>query len=154
MSKLFNFENINNIRILSLRSAVENDFETWYSSICRWYSRNFYTPLDKVEEMAPEVVLKVYYDDTYFKLASATDEESKKVLQEEIITLVYYKNKTAEDEKKELSEEQADEEWYQEELRKINESMTKESKPNLIDTEKDKEFVEFEDIPPDFEDEE
>lgn len=159
MSKIFNFEVINNIRILSLKEAVENNFETWYLSICRWYSRNFYTPLSKVEEMAPETVLKAYYDDIYYKLATSSDEESKKMLNEEIKSLVYQKTKTSEDVEAERTEEQADEEWYQEELRKINESMvtkdkTKKSNPNLIDTEKDKEFVEFEDVPPDFEDEE
>lgn len=154
MSSKFNYENLNNLRILSLKDAIENNFETWYASVCRWYSRNFYTPLVKVEEMAPEVILKTYYDDIYYKLATSNEKESRDHIEREVKAIIYSKNKTTKDIEQELEEEQADEEWYQEELRKINEQIAKEGvNPNLIDTQKDKEFVEFEDTPPDFEDE-
>lgn len=153
MNKKYNYENINNIKILSLRQSVEKTFDSWYSSICRWYSRNFYTPLSEVEDMPAEIVLKTYYDDVYYKLANANDEESQKMLKEEIERIVYQETKTSEDEEIEELIEQDDEEWYQEELRRINDNLAqKQAKPNLNNTEKDNEFVDFDEEPPNFED--
>lgn len=151
MNKAFNFENINSIKILSLKTAIDNSFEAWYSHICRWYSRNFYTPLPQVEDMAPEVVLKTYYDDLFYKLVNSEAEEAKKAVKEEIERIVYYETRTKDDVEAEKEAEVEDDEWYAEELRKINEKFDKnKDNPNLIDSGKDKEFVEFDDDPPDF----
>lgn len=155
MNKVFNYENLNNIKVLSLKQSVDNTFEAWYSSICRWYSRSFYTPLHLVEDMSPETVLKTYYDDLYYKLVNSSDEESQKILDEEIRRTIYLQKDPVAAEIEEVKAEQEDDEWYQEELRKINEELAKKgAKPNLIGIEKDSEIVEFEDTPPDFGEEE
>jgi hypothetical protein len=162
MSKLFNFENISNIKTLSLNEAVENGFKSWYSNICRWYSRNFYTPLLQVEEMPPEVVLKTYYDDVFYKLINSSEENAQKAIQEEIESLVRFKTNPLEAEMEKSQREKEDDEWYEKEIEKLNKQFEeKENKnanlknnqePNLnkTDNAKDKEFVEFDDPPPTF----
>lgn len=148
--KDFDYENLKNIQILSLNESVEKTFNAWYASVCRWYSRNFFTPLIQVEDFPPERVLKTYYDDIFYKLATSDDEDSQKKLQEEIDKIVYHSTKTEEDITEEEQAQADDDAWYEQELAKLNEELKAKGEPNLIDTGKDSEFVEVEDLPPEF----
>ena len=63
------------LRILAIQSVEDPTYEQVYAKICRWYSREFHTPLPEVEKMAEEMVFKVYFEDKYQSLAKGSEEE-------------------------------------------------------------------------------
>ena len=148
MKNKFDFELLKHIRTLSLNENNEKTFEAWYSNVCRWYSRTFSTPLPQVEEMAPETVLKTYFDDVYYKLVNSEDEKSSELLQKEIDSVLKSNIKDEDIEEMEDVAEKEDDEWYKQELETLEKKLKKSSNPNLTDTGKDKEFVEVDDKPP------
>jgi len=125
------------IRAIALAKAQSPDYEFSYRKICRWYSREFSTPLSTVLEMSEEDVLQTYFEDTYERTVSeATDEEG-------VARLDKLKNdllgKLEEDEAK---AEMADAVWEQEmieEIKRSEEETNKKSQllkdPNLNETE-------------------
>jgi uncharacterized membrane protein len=100
--------------------------------------------------MAPEIVLKTYYDDIYYRLVNAEDDKSSELLHKEMQIVIGTMQNSKEIDEAEAAAEQEDERWYQEELRKFEEQLKSNSNPNLIDTGKDKEIIEVEDDPPIF----
>lgn len=142
-------ESLKNLKILAACEADEETFEAFYESICRWYSREFSTPLPQVEDMPVEKVLMTYYQDAFWKASRDKSEEGQNQWLS-ILTDIANINRPEE----ELSaDEQDDEEYYQEELRKAREqfenSPEKDKNPNLLSIEKDGELVEFNELPPD-----
>jgi hypothetical protein len=141
------------LRVVALEQADSQSFPAWYNSVCRWYSREFHTPLHMVEEMPYEQVLKVYYEDSFWKLRTGT-EEQRAAFQEIIADAL-----TQDHEETKAAAQEAEEEndsWYEQELAQINDSINKQGvkiikendalrNPNL---EKDiHKFVEAEDDP-------
>lgn len=125
----FDFELFKSLRAISLNNAIDRKFEAWYASICRWYSRNFYTPLPQVEEMNPNEVLRVYYEDSYWSLARNTDEDAQAALQAEIRSVLMLNDPKAAEEEAEAQLE--DDAWMEEELSKLRELHGNSQNPNL-----------------------
>jgi phosphoribosylaminoimidazole carboxylase (NCAIR synthetase) len=100
--------------------------------------------------MAPETVLKTYYDDVYYRLVNAEDDKSSELLQKEMQIVIGTMQDSKEVDEAEAAAEQEDEQWYQEELKKLEKQLKSSPNPNLIDTGKDKEIIEVEDTPPIF----
>ena len=157
MSKL-DFKSLKDLKIISIQEADEGTFEAFYASICRWYSREFSTPLPQVEDMSVETVLKTYYDDAFWNLSQNKTELGQKNWQELILSMIQAELPPTEEE---ITEEEEDDDWYQKELEAINEankasetleSENPEENPNLLNIENDSGIVEFEDSVPNFED--
>lgn len=79
------------IMLLSL-DAIENPtIQDTYRRICRWYSKNFNTPLHDVEGLDPEFVLRAYWEDYIYEMAekaSDGDEKAETVYEEFIGALI------------------------------------------------------------------
>ena len=66
------------IQTLALGAIEDPDGEAYYRRICRWYSREFSTPLDTVINDLPEKeVLLHYYEDMYYTLYHNETEEGQ-----------------------------------------------------------------------------
>ena len=61
------------IRILALQATEEPTSDQTYSKICRWFSREFSTPLKEVEDYAVEYVLQHFFEDRYQSLYESSD---------------------------------------------------------------------------------
>jgi hypothetical protein len=72
---------LRSIRILALNSVENPGWEDFYRKICRWYSREFSTPLKEVEKMSEFDVLLTYFEDKYEEMATSPVEEVKKNLE-------------------------------------------------------------------------
>jgi hypothetical protein len=72
------------LRLIALSETQEGYYDVWYDSICRWYSRQFHTPLKQVEDMADEYVIRTYYRDVYWTLANG-DEKQKNIFAELVL---------------------------------------------------------------------
>ena len=136
------------IQITALHEIDQGSSEQWYKSLCRWYSHEFHTPLPQVEEMSPEEVFRVYFEDSLYNLKHSDNERAEQVWNEfkakaitprEVLDQI---EQDADDWAAEMTEKvQRDEE----KKRKQNEALTakKDSKkevetpeiPNLIDIE-------------------
>jgi hypothetical protein len=67
------------IAVLAFKAVDSPDYEAFYRKVCRWYSKNFATPLQQVEEMADQYVLRHYFEDQYGALLeSGTDDAAKR----------------------------------------------------------------------------
>lgn len=105
------------IRLIALEEISEGTYDAFYRKTCRWYSRNFYTPLSQVMEMADEELFRVYFEDSIQNVKSMGEEKFleyiKDVIDEEA------RNNSPE----EAAQEDADDdEWYEEELRRLKEA--------------------------------
>lgn len=132
------------IRLIALEEISEGTYEAFYRKTCRWYSKTFYTPLAQVMDMAEEELFRVYFEDSI---------QGVKALGEE--KFLEYMKEVVEDEMQNASPEEAaekdanDDEWYEEELRKIKEADDKNAtkneylaeKPNLFKEEDSGTFV-------------
>lgn len=64
------------IRLLAFRAVEKPDHEYILRNICRWYSREFYTPLSEVEAIPLETLLTHYFEVRYEQM---TDEEREDI---------------------------------------------------------------------------
>lgn len=134
---------IKDIQILALNNIEDPDGETYYRRICRWYSREFSTPLETVIYDIPEKdVLIHYYEDLYYGLYNDESEEGQMRYHSLREAILGSNKDTVEDE---LQEEQ-DDNWadeMNEQIRreeaeivakkaKIAETKEEVKKPNLI----------------------
>ena len=55
--------NISDYELLALEAVYRNTPEYFYRKVCRYYSKNFNTPLHEVEELAFSKVLQHYFED-------------------------------------------------------------------------------------------
>lgn len=56
---------IDAVQLIALRSVVKPDGDYFVRRICRWYSREFHTPLHEVEELPLDYVLTQYFESTF-----------------------------------------------------------------------------------------
>lgn len=146
------------LHLIALAAVEEPTWKDQYRGICRWYSREFHTPLKVVEEELDQLhVLMHYYEDSFEKLYRSDNEESRQKY--EAIKEDALRSQMPEGELTQAERE--DEEWEQQMLREIAEEEAKAKaqekpvtkkdtleKPNLED---EIEFsVQGEDGPPDF----
>jgi hypothetical protein len=107
-------------QILALHATEKPDYGAFYRRVCRWYSKNFSTPLETVLNDLPEHdVLRHYFEDHYYELEqrAQSNDEAKKAYEE-------LKNRILVDEKEIEEIEVEDEEWEKEELSKIKQEET------------------------------
>lgn len=72
---------IDAIQLIAAEAVDSDTYDAWYKSICRWYSREFSTPLPQVEEMPEEEIFRVYYEDAFWVLAHGNEEQQNKFAQ-------------------------------------------------------------------------
>jgi hypothetical protein len=64
------------IQIISLKEIEEEKFNQWYNYICRWYSREFATPLEQVLDMADETIIRTYFEDTFYNIYHSDNDKA------------------------------------------------------------------------------
>jgi hypothetical protein len=109
---------LQDIQILAAKAAIDPNFEDWYRRICRWYSKECTTPLHVVMGMDEEEVIKVYFEDFYYQLSQRTDDNGKAAFEAAVDQLLT--------KPEDLQEEQSeDDEWYKEEIARLNADSSK-----------------------------
>jgi hypothetical protein len=103
-------EFIRALKILAIKSVKNPDFDAAYRKICRWYSREFSTPLESVYNLPEETVLQTFFEDYYDEMSK--DKERAQEL--DVIIQQLAKNEEEQD-----AEEMEDEAWVQEMRREI-----------------------------------
>lgn len=71
---------LQSLQILALDAVLSPDWEASYRHVCRWYSKEFSTPLHTVEDLPIIEVMTHYYEGCY----EAMDEEKRRKLSVEI----------------------------------------------------------------------
>ena len=146
---MINAKSVKELQILALKAVEMPSWDDWYRRICRWYSKEFSTPIADVYGLAEEEVFQSYFEDQFYTMKQHTDDEGVEAygnLKDSIING---------DEVQAIEEqvEAEDDEWMQKELDKAAKDhnaalAAKEasSKPNLEGTEESEEvFVRGED---------
>lgn len=111
---------LKSIRILALYETEVESIEAWYKSICRWYSREFHTPLSEVMEMTEEEVIRIYYEDVFYRLKTSNSEEDQTQyddIKSKLLAESTHKGGKTLDE---IAAEE-DDDWYANELKAIEE---------------------------------
>lgn len=111
---------LKSLRIISLAEADDQTLSAWHKSLCRWYSREFHTPLHLVLEMPAETIFTVYYEDMFWNLKTGS-EKQQEALNEIIATVLSEEDPNIQIE--EQNEEQEDDVWYQEELEALDKKL-------------------------------
>jgi hypothetical protein len=101
------------LRVIALNEADEKLFPAWYKSLCRWYSREFHTPLAQVEDMAEETVIRTWYEDIFWRLNSGTKEQKDK-FDEIVFEVLAEESPQVKSDVEQMQEE--DDAWYEQEL--------------------------------------
>jgi hypothetical protein len=107
------------IQVLALRSVEDPTFEDFFERVCRWYSKSFSVPLPDVESIPDEKILRAYFEEHYYELATSDSDEDfakYKKLRETVLGLF----DGSLDEVEEVKEKE-DDEWakqIEEDLRK------------------------------------
>lgn len=131
---------LRSIRILALNSVENPDWESSYRRICRWYSKEFSTPLKQVEDMSEFHVLLTYFEDKYQEMANSSAEDAKKNY-DSIKEALLMKEETVE--QAEQQKEMEDEIWAAQLAEEIKKEQEKDkqkqsdtaNEPNLLDLE-------------------
>ena len=108
---------LKHLRVISLSEINDNTYHAWYKSICRWYSREFHTPLSDVMEMSDENVIQTYYDDAFWALKHG-DTAQQEVFLETIDGVINEESPQVKTIHDQANEE--DDEWYEKELAEID----------------------------------
>lgn len=105
-----------NLRKIAAAAVEEPTFEDWYRSICRWFSKNYHTPLPMVEDLPQEYVILHYFEVAY--------EEMQPIERQEQIQLML---ETEEEKAQRLKKEQDLEDAFMQEAEKeLADSLEKE----------------------------
>jgi hypothetical protein len=121
------------LQILALEAVLSEEYEALYRRICRWYSREFSTPLVEVEKMLEETVLRTYFEDVYSTLKESGDKGEEK-LDEIVQDFLSSQDKSADaqaedDEWAKQMNEEAARDWEGE---KDQQNQSEPQKPNLL----------------------
>jgi hypothetical protein len=106
-------EVINALRLIALQGADENSPDAWYKSKCRWYSREFHTPLEEVFNLPIEKVLTTFFEDLYWSLAHGND-QSRMDFNQLVVDALKSESTSYQEEMTQIEAE--DDEWYEQEL--------------------------------------
>lgn len=64
-------------------AVLRPDGDARYRSICRWYSKTFYTPLHEVYDLPPEEVLEAHYEEVLEEMPpEARDQKLAEILED------------------------------------------------------------------------
>jgi hypothetical protein len=97
------------LQILALNAVENQDGDSFYRKVARWYSREFATPLAEVDLIPETTLFQTFYEDTFDSMYHG-DEEQKK--QYEIYRADIISGKAN-------SQDEEDEKWAQEEIAKL-----------------------------------
>ena len=100
------------IQLIALNDVDLDTTEQYYKHICRWYSRQFHTPLPQVMEMAAEEVFRTFFEDSLYNLKHGDMEKAAEVWAE-----LKAKSIVTQEEVEEVEEE--DDSWANEMIEKI-----------------------------------
>jgi hypothetical protein len=89
---------IRNLKLLAVHAVVEEPFDYTLRKIMRWYSHEFHTPLDVVENLPLEDVLQHWFETHY-------EENDESELQAEIDRLLIPEDRLAEMKRQEDAED-------------------------------------------------
>lgn len=106
------YDLIRAIKILALKAVKVPDYDAAYRKICRWYSREFSTPLEAVYDIPEETVLREFFEDYYESIYK--DKERAP----ELDVIIQQLSKKEEEVDTEAMEDEA---WAQEMQREIDE---------------------------------
>ena len=66
---------LRDIQVLVLEDVESSSLDFFYKTMCKWYSKTYFTPLLTVmNDIDPEHVARVFYEDRFQKLAESDDE--------------------------------------------------------------------------------
>jgi len=140
-----NNREIDALQTLALFSVEHPDKEAHCRKICRWYSKEFYTPLHIVEnDLSFDYVMRHYYEQTFSQLANSPVEKLLEKYNEIRANILY--GDIAE------KRESEDDEWAEQMSRELAQAEKEDERaenPNLIDEDIDI-SVQGEDALPDF----
>ena len=131
------YDDMRLIAVSAFLGARNRTFEAFYSNICRWYSREFSTPLNEVFGYAEEFVLKIYFEDNYWRLFESKEEEAVQELEKTRQKLLKSEDEIEKD-------QEDDDAWvaaFEERIGQIVDKHVEKIKPNLS-----KEIEEHKDI--------
>jgi hypothetical protein len=145
---------VKELQVLALQAVESPTWEDWYRRLCRWYSKEFSTPLAEVYGLAEEEVIRAYHEDQFFAMKQNTDTEDGQLKYKNLIDYVTRGDEILETE---ALQEAQDDEWMRQELEKAAKehaaalaAKSPPTKPNLKETkEPEEKFVQGED-PTDF----
>lgn len=134
-----------NILAIALKNAMNPSYDSFYASICRWFSREFSTPLREVEDYNEEYVLGVYFADTYENLMSDEDKGHQRLSEIRENVLAMFKPEI--EEMKEANQID-DEDWVQEMSQAVTQDAHKNPpiNPDLVENPNTYNGVEIPDI--------
>lgn len=69
--------NLKEIKEIALANVANPTVEYYYRYVCRWFSKNFSTPLFDVYSLPPYDVYLAYFEENYEKLAQSEDWEEQ-----------------------------------------------------------------------------
>ena len=76
--------NIRHLQLLAIASVEDPDWPAQYRQICRWYSKEFHTPLKVVEMDLTSIYVLTHYYETTFGALNDSEIESSQIKYEEI----------------------------------------------------------------------
>jgi hypothetical protein len=144
---------LNALRVIALSDAEHETPDAWYKSKCRWYSREFNTPLPSVMDMPVEVVLRTWYEDYYWNLKHGNEEGQEHLNQIIVNTLV---NELPQFQAEIEKIEQEDDDWYEQEIAALHaklESQNREIAKKTIKPDKNGILIDKPDLKPNLKDE-
>lgn len=137
---------ISQIQIIALASTESPDWKAEYRKICRWYSKEFNTPLDRVEWDLDYVHVLTHYYETVFGMMEKSESEEGQLEYEDMRTRIIggidsteLSRRDQEDDEweaqmlKELADQNASTEKPKDSVRQPFES-TSDKSPNIDDT--------------------
>jgi hypothetical protein len=111
------------IQILAINAIENPSYEDQFRFICRWFSKTFSIPLNKVDEFLEEEILQAWFEERFKEMLDSGDDEQRKAYEEIRQNILYEEElKTAEDE---------DEEWVKEMQRQVEEDQKKQQSQSL-----------------------
>jgi hypothetical protein len=124
---------IGKIQLIALASVEDPTWTSKFREICRWYSKEFSTPLHYVEyELSPDYVLRHYYESIFLELKNNPEDSAAIRYQNLKDTVMGLTSPEEQDED--------DDKWAEEINRQIKEEQEKEEKarknkenPNIND---------------------
>ena len=115
-------------QILALRSVEDPTFEDTFRRIQRWYSNQFHIPLDRIDTVPDEEIVRAWFEDRFTIMKNSPDEKVRgeyEMLKDSILF-----------EKDEQAEASEDDEWEKQMLEEIKkeQGLNSPQDPNLDNT--------------------
>ena len=94
------------IQILAVNSIENPTYEDQFRFVCRWFSKTYSVPLNKVDEYTEEEILRAWFEEKFKEMLESGDDSQRKYYEEMRQNIIY------EEELKGADKE--DEDWVEE----------------------------------------